>query len=128
MGAVAEQRPRVISLTDVEPIALPGGSWSRMVLTDRTLSGNRASLGYSVFTPGCVTASVSHEVEELAYVIAGRGELRLDDGRAVPFAADQALHVPAGIWHAVANTGDEDVIMVFGFPHPDYPPTDRRDA
>ena len=36
------------------------------------------------------------------------------------------LHVPAGIWHAVANTGDEDVIMVFGFPHPDYPPTERR--
>ena len=26
----------------------------------------------------------------------------------------------------VVNTGDEDVVMVFGFPHPDYPPTERR--
>ena len=28
---------------------------------------------------------------------------------------------------AVANTGGEDVVMVFGFPHPDYPPTERRE-
>jgi oxalate decarboxylase/phosphoglucose isomerase-like protein (cupin superfamily) len=36
--------------------------------------------------------------------------------------------VPAGEWHAVANTGDEPVLMVFAFPHPDYPPTQRREA
>ncbi len=36
--------------------------------------------------------------------------------------------MPAGVWHAVANTGDEDVVMVFGFPHPDYPPTARETA
>ena len=56
--------------------------------------------------------------------MAGAGELRLDDG-AVGFRAGDALHIPAGVWHAVANTGDEDVVMVFGFPHPDYPPTER---
>jgi hypothetical protein len=26
----------------------------------------------------------------------------------------------------VANTGDEDMVMIFGFPYPDYPPTERR--
>jgi gentisate 1,2-dioxygenase len=114
-----------VRLEDVEPIELPQGSWSRMVLTDKTLSGNGASLGYSVFTPGCVTAVVAHETEEVAYVLSGSGELRLD-GESVPFAAGQGLHVPAGVWHAVANTGDEDVVMVFGFPYPDYPPTERR--
>jgi quercetin dioxygenase-like cupin family protein len=114
-----------VRLEDVEPIELPGGSWSRMVLTDKTLSGNGASLGYSVFTPGCVTSMVAHETEEVAYVLSGSGELRLD-GESVPFAAGQGLHVPAGVWHAVANTGDDDVVMVFGFPHPDYPPTERR--
>ena len=114
-----------VRLEDVEPIELPGGSWSRMVLNDKTLSGNGASLGYSVFTPGCVTAMVAHETEEVAYVLSGSGELRLD-GESVPFAAGQGLHVPAGVWHAVANTGREEVVMVFGFPHPDYPPTDRR--
>ncbi len=115
-----------VRLEDVEPIELPAGSWSRMVLNDKTLSGNGASLGYSVFTPGCVTAMVAHETEEVAYVLSGSGELRLE-GENVPFAAGQGLHVPAGVWHAVANTGDENVVMVFGFPHADYPPTERRD-
>jgi quercetin dioxygenase-like cupin family protein len=117
----------VVDLLDVEPIALPAGSWSRMVLTSSSLSGNTASLGYSVFTPGAVTAVVCHEVEEVAYVLSGEGELRLDE-EAVPFSGGQGLFIPAGIWHAVANTGAQDVAMVFGFPHPDYPPTQRRDA
>jgi quercetin dioxygenase-like cupin family protein len=116
---------KTVKLEDVEPIELPQGSWSRMVLTDKTLSGNRASLGYSVFTPGTVTALVAHETEEVAYVLSGSGELRLEE-ESVPFSAGEGLHVPAGVWHAVANTGEDDVVMVFGFPYPDYPPTERR--
>lgn len=126
MGAVdADPAISVVPLDDVAVIPLPNGSWSRMVLTDATAPGIASSLGYSVFTPGTTTALVKHEAEEIAYVLAGIGELQTE-GDAVPFAAQQAIHIPAGIWHAVANTGDEDVIMVFGFPHPDYPPTERR--
>lgn len=127
MGAVGEGAVKTVTLEEVEPIPLPGGSWSRMVLNDKSLEGNGSSLGYSVFTPGCVTAMVSHETEEVAYVLSGSGELRLD-GESVPFAAGQGLFVAAGTWHAVANTGTEDVTMVFGFPYPDYPPTERKDA
>ncbi len=116
---------QVVALDSVARIDLPGGSWSRMVLTSESLEGNASSLGYSVFAPGSATAPVAHETEEVAYVLSGSGELRLDD-RAVPFAAGDGLFVPAGVWHAVANTSDEDVAMVFGFPHPGYPPTDRR--
>ena len=120
MGAVA-----VVKLADVEPIELPQGSWSRMLVTDGRVDGNASSLGYSVFTPGTVLTPVRHEAEEFAYVVSGEGELRLDD-EAVPFRAGDAMHIPAGFWHAVANTGDDDVVMVFGFAHPDYPPTERR--
>jgi quercetin dioxygenase-like cupin family protein len=115
----------VVGLDEVEPIEFPHGSWSRMLVTSARAAGNASSLGYSVFTPGTVLAPVKHETEEVAYVVAGAGELRLDDG-AVPFRTGDALHIPAGIWHAVANTGDADVVMVFGFPHPEYPPTERR--
>src|SRR5262249_52812438 len=114
-----------VSLGDVDPIELPQGSWSRMLVTSSTASGNVSSLGYSVFTPGTELTPVKHETEEVAYVVSGSGELRLDD-EAVPFAQGDALHIPADVWHAVANTGDEDVVMVFGFPHPDYPATERR--
>ena len=34
--------------------------------------------------------------------------------------------IPPGVWHSVVNTGNEPVTMVFAFPHPDYPPTERR--
>ena len=116
-----------VALDDVDRIDLPGGSWSRMLGTDARVEGNARSLGYSVFAPGSVVGPVRHETEEVAYVVSGAGELQLDDG---PFAfhGGQALHIPAGIWHAVANTGSEDVVMVFGFPAPAYPPTERRTA
>jgi mannose-6-phosphate isomerase-like protein (cupin superfamily) len=125
MGALGEPAIRVVSLTDVDAIPLPNGSWSRMILTSDTAPGIASSLGFSVFTPGTVTGMVSHDVEEVAYVLAGLGELQTD-GEPVPFAAEQAVHIPAGLWHAVANTGADDLIMVFGFPHPAYPPTERR--
>jgi gentisate 1,2-dioxygenase len=114
----------VVPLADVDPIPLPGDSWSRMLVTADRVPGTASSIGCSVFTPGTVLAPVRHETEELAYVVSGAGELRLDAG-AVGFRAGDALHIPAGVWHAVANTGDDDVVMVFGFPHPDYPPTER---
>ena len=125
MGAVGNSVITVVTRDEVDPIPLPNGSWSRMVLTRETAPGIASSLGYSVFTPGTVTGTVSHEVEEVAYVLAGQGEIRTD-ADPTPFHAGQALHIPPGLWHAVANTGDEDVVMVFGFPHPDYPPTERR--
>ena len=115
----------VVPLESTDPIELPQGSWSRMLVTDGRVDGNASSLGYSVFTPGTVLTPVRHEAEEFAYVVSGEGELRLDD-EAVPFRAGDAMHIPAGVWHAVANPGDDDVVMVFGFAHPDYPPTERR--
>ncbi len=120
MGAVT-----VVNLENVDAINLPGGSASWMLITKDRVGGNASSLGYSHFAPGSVVGPVKHETEEVAYVVHGHGELRLDD-EVVPFTVNDALHIPAGVWHSVANTGDEAVVMVFGFPHPDYPPTERR--
>src|SRR5262249_46595785 len=76
----------VRSLEHAEPIELPNGSWTRMLVTEGAIDGNRASLGYSVFTPGTELQPVKHETEEFAYVVSGAGELRLDDN-AVAFTA-----------------------------------------
>ena len=115
-----------VALTDIDPIPLPNGSWSRMLVTEASVPETAGSLGYSVFTSGTATAPVSHNVEEIAFVVSGSGELRLENGETSPFAAGQAIHIPARIWHGVANTGDVDLVMVFGFPWPGYPPTERR--
>jgi len=68
---------------------------------------------------------VKHETEEVAIVLEGTGQLHLE-GRVVHYKPGDALHIPAGVWHAVVNNGSEDVVMVFGFPHPDYPATERQ--
>jgi quercetin dioxygenase-like cupin family protein len=117
----------VVPLSTVAERPLPNGSWSKVALNRDSVSGIVSSLGYSIFTPGTVLTMVSHETEEVAIALSGRGELLTDSG-AVPFGALEAVHIPAGVWHAVSNTGTEDLIMVFGFPHPDFPPTQRRDG
>ncbi len=116
----------VVTLTDVAPVELPGGSWSRVLVAEQTVGGNVSALGYSVFKPGTSTADLSHSVEELAYVVGGRGVIRLETGD-VPVSAGQALYVPAKVWHTVLNPGEEDLVMVFSFPAPGYPPTERRE-
>jgi quercetin dioxygenase-like cupin family protein len=116
----------VVSLSDVDPVELPMGSWSRLLVTERTVTGNVSTLGYSVFKPGLVAADLSHSVEELAFVVGGAGIIRLEDGQ-IEAHAGQALFIPARMWHTVVNDGDEDLVMVFSFPAPDYPPTQRRE-
>jgi quercetin dioxygenase-like cupin family protein len=117
---------RVVRLGDVPPVELPGGSWSRVILTAERV-GSGTALGFSSFAPGTATAMLNHATDELAYVLSGQGELWLDE-EVVPYGRDSALFIPAGVWHAVANTGDVPVTMVFAFPGPDYPPTERRPA
>jgi uncharacterized cupin superfamily protein len=80
VGAVDEPAITVVTQDEVDPIPLPNGSWSRMVLTRETVPEIASSLGYSIFTPGTATGMVSHEVEEVAYVLAGQGEIRTDTG------------------------------------------------
>jgi quercetin dioxygenase-like cupin family protein len=119
-------RAEVISLKDVDPVELPKQSWSRLLITERTVAGNRSTMGYSVFKAGMEAADLSHSVEELAFVVGGRGAIRLEDGQ-LEVHAGQALFIPARMWHTVVNDGDEDLVMVFSFPSPDYPPTERRE-
>lgn len=124
MGAV-NKSVRLVKLAEVEKIELPNDSWSRMLLNEITVEGNQTSLGYSIFTPGTVLAPVAHDCEELALVIAGRGELRVEE-EVIPFSPGDAMFIPPHTWHAVVNPGDEDVVMVFTFAAPDYPPTERK--
>ncbi|MGE3796579.1 MAG: cupin domain-containing protein [Thermomicrobiales bacterium] len=118
-------RITVVPIESVDEIALPHGSWSKMLLTGETVSGIVSSLGYSVFKPGTELTMVSHETEEVAFVVSGAGELRTEQGAVIVEEGD-AVHIPARLWHAVVNTGEENLVMVFGFPYPAYPPTERQ--
>ncbi|MEZ4500083.1 MAG: cupin domain-containing protein [Thermomicrobiales bacterium] len=118
-------RITVVPLEDVDEIALPQGSWSKMLLTGERVPNIVSSLGYSVFKPGTELSLVSHETEEVAFVISGAGEIRTEQG-AVLVSEGDAIHIPPHLWHAVVNSGEENLVMVFGFPYPAYPPTERK--
>ena len=49
---------KVITLTEVPPVELAGGSWSRVLVAEQTVGGNASALGYSVFKPGTSTADL----------------------------------------------------------------------
>ena len=66
-----------------------------MLVTGDRVPGTASSIGYSVFTPGTVLPPVRHETEEVAYVVAGAGELRLDDGPVGSARATRSTSPPA---------------------------------
>ena len=125
MAAVTSTR--VIALGEVAPIPLAGGSWSRLLIHQQTVASSRTTLGYSVFKAGSRTDDLNHTVDELAYVVAGSGTLLLEDSTLAVSEGD-ALFIPGGVWHTVAAAPAEDLVMVFAFPWPGYPPTERRPA
>jgi mannose-6-phosphate isomerase-like protein (cupin superfamily) len=120
-------RTRAVPLEEIPRIQLRDDSWSAVVVSDKTVEGNHASLGYSVFGAGFVSADLSHSVDELCFIVSGRGVIRLE-GEEVEVGANDGLFIPAEVWHTVVNNSDEDLVMVFSFPWPDYPPTERREA
>jgi len=117
----------VIKLDEVAAIPLPGGSWSKLMVHEGTAASD-TTLGVSVFNPRTETSCMSHDTEELAYVVSGNGLLRLDDDE-VRLSMGMACHIPAGVWHTVVNDDEEiPMTMVFVFASPGYPPTERRDT
>jgi quercetin dioxygenase-like cupin family protein len=85
-------------------------------------------MGLSHVPPGAATGLIKHELEEVCLVVKGTGKLATDAGD-VPFKPGDALHIPAGRWHGIVNTGDtDDVEMVFSFPAGSYPQTDKHEG
>jgi quercetin dioxygenase-like cupin family protein len=57
------------------------------------------------FAPGAVAPGHSHPGEEIAYVIEGLLEYRLEGKPPVTLKAGEALFIPAGTIHAAKNVG-----------------------
>jgi quercetin dioxygenase-like cupin family protein len=58
------------------------------------------------FAPGAVAARHRHPGEEVAFVLEGRIEYRIDGRPPIVLEAGQALFIPAGAVHMATNAGD----------------------
>lgn len=113
---------RVIPMSSAAPIDIGNGSWSRLVLTAASVGAQKAMLGYSVFKAGTDTVQKVHSEEELAYVLSGHGQITMGN-LLVEYGPGSAIYIPPGTPHGVRNPGPEEVVMVFAFSYPGYPPT-----
>ena len=113
---------KVVTLSEGEKIDLPKKSWSCHLLTGKSVGSKKTMLGLSTFTPGTDTPQKVHDVEELCWVLKGSGSITVNDEE-IKYSAPCALYIPPGVPHGVRNNGEEDVVMVYVFSYPGYPPT-----
>lgn len=82
-------------------------------LIDRATSGvTRCSLAEEVLPPGCAVTPHHHrEIEEIYYVVSGRGLMTVGDETREVNAGD-AVYVPRNHRHSLRNNGSEPIRLI----------------
>ena len=85
-------------------------------LIDEASAGtDQLVFGRTVLRPGARHERHRHpNCDEFLLVLSGRGEVYTDEGRE-PSRAGDVVFTPAGHWHGFDNTGDEDVLLIWGW-------------
>ena len=83
----------------------PGVTRSDLLRHDLSVSGREAIQVRVDFAPGVAFPPHSHPGEEIAYVIEGVLEYRLEGKPPVTLKAGEALFIPAGTIHSAKNVG-----------------------
>ena len=93
-------------------INTPHGSEIRPLIDRTTSSVTQCSLAEEMLPPGCVVTSHHHrEIEEIYYVVSGRGLMTVGDETCEVNAGD-AVYVPRGHRHTLSNTGSEPIRLI----------------
>jgi quercetin dioxygenase-like cupin family protein len=72
-------------------------------------------LGWTVLPPGARHDRHRHrDADEFFVVLQGSGMIYTDDSRELASNGD-VVYTPRGHWHGFDNTGDEDVVLVWGW-------------
>lgn len=87
------------------PQQLPGITRADLLRNDLSVSGREVIQVRVDIPPGVVAPNHRHPGEEIAYVLTGTLEYRLDDGAPVTVRAGEALFIPAGTAHSATNSG-----------------------
>jgi mannose-6-phosphate isomerase-like protein (cupin superfamily) len=93
-----------------------GGAVAQMVLDQRTLQ-EIGFLASAVLEPGRTIESHVDPMEEIYFIMSGKGEMAVDHESRLVVPGD-AIWIPAGSPHSLANTGEELLfILVVASPH-----------
>ena len=92
-----------------EAFTTKDGSTIRELLGLTTAPVRSQSLAEATLQPGQKTERHYHaESEEFYYVLAGEGEMEIDGERS-PVGRGDAILIPPGAWHEIAQTGASEL-------------------
>jgi len=127
LSSDAGARIHVVPLAEGKRTDIPGGHWVCELISGALNGASATMLGYSTWQPGAATKQLVHEVDELCYIVDGKGKLSVGE-EVVPYRSGQAVLIPAGVPHGVVNDSAAPMSMVYVFSSPNYPPTREADA
>lgn len=88
------------------------GSEIRELLAHRNSSISNQSLAEARLPPAASTTPHYHpRTEEIYYILAGRGRMRIGEETAAVGPGD-AIAIPPGSTHQITNTGDETLVFL----------------
>jgi putative monooxygenase len=104
--------PKVMSVRDVPANRRRGGD-IRTLLSPATVGATSGFLGTLTLEPGEAVNEHWHPYsEEFLYCVRGLVTARLD-GTHHALPAEHGVHIPIGVRHRIANTGEEPAFLVF---------------
>jgi quercetin dioxygenase-like cupin family protein len=110
---------KVVKLDEVtEYVASPPLRRSVKLLIDHeTVGAKSCSMGISFFDPGDKNSFHSHNVEEIQYVIRGRGTFHTED-EVVELGEGAAIFLQANERHKLENNGTETLWLLWVYAPP----------
>ena len=107
------QEKLVFKITDVPMVEAPdGGMHNTVLISEDTCGAEAFTAGILVVRPGGQSCLDRHEVQELYYIIGGRGIVTVAD---VPnrVEAGEMVFLPAKATHHIVNDGDQPLKIVW---------------
>ena len=95
-----------------EPPAHYGGAFSKLLVRPESCGSKSIDYRISVYQPRAYVALHKHRIQEQVYhVLEGEGLMELD-GKKQVVRKDDVIFIPAGVEHAIYNTGMTDIKFV----------------
>ena len=87
----------------------------QFLIDARSAGSDQLVVGRTVLKPGARHERHLHpNCDEFLVVMSGTGEIHTNTGRE-PSKAGDVIYTPRGNWHGFDNTGDEDVLLIWGW-------------
>jgi mannose-6-phosphate isomerase-like protein (cupin superfamily) len=100
-----------------------GGSIYKVVDSDNSDLKN-VEISMCIFSPDEIGLLHYHNrMEEIYFILGGKGELKLD-GKRYSVIAEDAVTIPSGVSHQIRNTSSEEPLRFLSINSPGWDPSD----